>query len=55
MHKKIQRIFAHLTKTYQIDWSFTCVDGIEVAHQLERDKLQHDLCVKTLFWVEVQQ
>jgi hypothetical protein len=26
------------------DWSFTLVDGIEVAHQLERDKLQYDLC-----------
>jgi hypothetical protein len=44
MHKKIRVIFAHLNKTYQSDWSFTCVDGIEVAHQLERDKLEHDLC-----------
>jgi hypothetical protein len=33
----------HLNKTDQSDWSFTWVDGIEVAHQLECDKLQYDL------------
>jgi hypothetical protein len=43
MHEKIRGIFAHLNKTYQSDWSFTSADGIEVAHQLERDKLQYDL------------
>jgi hypothetical protein len=36
--------FHAFNKTYQNDWSFTLVDGNEVAHQLERDKLQHDLC-----------
>jgi hypothetical protein len=45
--------FAHLNKTYQSDWSFTWVDGIEVALQLERDKLQYDLFLKSLFWVVI--
>jgi hypothetical protein len=44
MYEKIRVIFAHLNKAYQSDWSFTWVDGIEVPHQLERDKLQYDLC-----------
>jgi hypothetical protein len=44
MHEKIWEIFAILIKTYQNDSSFTCVDGIEVAHQLKHDKLQYDLC-----------
>jgi hypothetical protein len=46
---KIWGIFTLLNKNCQSDWSFTWVDGIEVAHQLKRDKLQYDLCSKSYF------
>jgi hypothetical protein len=41
---KIQENFVILIKTCLNGWNFTNVYKIEVDHQVERDKLEYNLC-----------